>query len=155
MPVLLIVGLAALLLGIIFFFVWIGYFVMLVKALAPLAFIIGGAVAAYLGWEEMMDKKDAGLDFSNPDEANRYKAEATAYQAEINDMRAGGTQPQAETAAEQDEAQAEPAPEAQAQADSPASEPEAQPASGSPQAQNTAAETVAEEEKSAEGEKKD
>lgn len=155
MPVLLIVGLAALLLGIIFFFVWISYFVMLVKALAPLAFIIGGAVAAYLGWEEMMDKKDAGLDFSNPDEANRYKAEATAYQAEINDMRAAGTQPQAETATESSDTQTAPGSEVEANADSPASEPEAQPAPSSPEVEAPAAEAAVEEEKSAEGGKKD
>lgn len=98
MPVLLIVGLVALLVGIILFFAWIGHFLILIKALAPLAFIAGGAVAAYLGWEEMKDKKAPPIvDFSNPDEADRYKAEAKAYQAEINEVRENGTSEVAET----------------------------------------------------------
>ena len=87
MPILLIVGLAALLVGIILFFTWFGHLLALIKAVAPLVFMVGGAVAAYLGWEEMKDKKTPPLDFSNPDEAGRYTAEAKAYQAEIKEIR--------------------------------------------------------------------
>lgn len=91
MPVLLIVGLAALLLGIILFFVWFAFILGLVKAFLPAFLMAGGAVAAYLGWEEWRDKRTPALDFSNPDEASRYKAEAAAYQAEINEIKSGHT----------------------------------------------------------------
>ncbi len=99
MPVLLIVGLAALVLGLVLFFVWFSHILALIQALLPLAFIVGGAVAAYLGWEEMRERGRPKMDFSNPDEASRYKAEAKAYQAELNEMK---TDPQApaETAEE-------------------------------------------------------
>jgi hypothetical protein len=85
MPVLLAGGLAALIVGIILFFCWFAAIGALLKALLPLAFIAGGAVAAYLGWEEFQDRNKPPLDFSSPDEADRYKAEAKAYQAEINE----------------------------------------------------------------------
>ncbi|MDR1922248.1 MAG: hypothetical protein LBS31_10985 [Candidatus Adiutrix sp.] len=84
MPVLLMAGAAVLVLGAILFFVWIAHFLALIKALAPLAIMAGGAVMVCLGRERMRDRQEAPLDFSSPDEASRYKAEAKAYQAEIN-----------------------------------------------------------------------
>ncbi|MDR3038510.1 MAG: hypothetical protein LBV21_04350 [Candidatus Adiutrix sp.] len=84
MPVLLMGGLAALVAGLVLFFVWLGAVLTLVKALAPLGLLGAGAVAVYLGWEEFRDLKKPALDFSSPDEANRYQAEAQAYQAEMN-----------------------------------------------------------------------
>lgn len=86
MPVLMIMGLVSLLLGIVLFFVWFGYILALIKAVLPLFFIIGGAVAGYLGWEELKEKRGPAMDFSSPDEANRYKAEAKAYQAKLNEI---------------------------------------------------------------------
>lgn len=89
MPVLLIAGLVTLLLGIVLFFSWFGFILALVKALLPAFLMAAGTVAAYLGWEEWRDKRSPAMDFSNPDEASRYKAEATVYQAEINKMQNG------------------------------------------------------------------
>lgn len=89
MPVLMIAGLVSLVLGIILFFVWFGYILALIKAVLPLIFIIGGAVASYLGWEEMKEGQGPAMDFSSPDEASRYKAEAKAYQAELNEIKVG------------------------------------------------------------------
>lgn len=89
MPVLLIVGSVTLLLGIVLFFTWFGYILILVKALLPAFLMAGGAVAAYLGWEEWRDKQAPAMDFSSPDEASRYKAEAAVYQAEINEIKSG------------------------------------------------------------------
>ena len=89
MPVLLIAGLVTLLLGIVLFFLWFGYILILVKALLPAFLMAGGAVAAYLGWEEWRDKQVPAMDFSSPDEASRYKTEAAVYQAEINEIKNG------------------------------------------------------------------
>ena len=89
MPVLLIAGLVTLLLGIVLFLTWFGYFLILVKALLPPFLMAGGAVAAYLGWEEWRDKQAPAMDFSSPDEASRYKTEAAVYQAEINEIKNG------------------------------------------------------------------
>ena len=89
MPVLLIAGLVVLVLGIILFFAWFGSILILIKATLPVAFIAGGAVAAYLGWEELREKRAPTMDFSSPDEASRYKADAKAYQAEINEINNG------------------------------------------------------------------
>lgn len=87
MPVLLIAGLAALVLGLILFFAWFVYIAALLKAILPVFFIAGGGVAAYLGWEELQDRKNPHMDFSSPDEASRYKADAKAYQAELNEIK--------------------------------------------------------------------
>ncbi|MDR1043638.1 MAG: LysE family translocator [Candidatus Adiutrix sp.] len=87
MPVLLIAGLVALMLGLILFFAWFGHILALIKATLPLAFLAGGAVAAYLGWEELRESRKPAMDFSSPDEASRYKAEARAYQAKINEIK--------------------------------------------------------------------
>jgi len=93
MPGMLIGGLAALLVGLIMFFAWLGAVLVLVKALAALGFIGAGAVAIYLGWEEFRDHKRPALDFSSPAEASRYRDAATAYQeklAEINQENSDG-----------------------------------------------------------------
>lgn len=89
MPVLMIAGLVSLVLGIVLFFAWFGYILALIKAVLPLAFIISGAVASYLGWEEMKESRTPTMDFSSPDEADRYKAEAKAYQAKLNEIKNG------------------------------------------------------------------
>jgi len=117
MPVLMIAGLVSLVLGIILFLVWFGYILALIKAVLPLVFIIGGAVAAYLGWEEMKEGRGPTMDFSSPDEASRYKAEAKAYQAELNEIKSGpdeSGEPEAAAAGPP-----EPAPEAAGADDSP------------------------------------
>ena len=87
MPVLLIAGSVALLFGVVLFFAWFEFILVLVKALLPAFLMAGGAVAAYLGWEEMKDKRAPAMDFSSPDEASRYKAEAAAYQARLNEIK--------------------------------------------------------------------
>jgi len=86
MPGVLVGGLAALLIGLIMLFAWLEAVLILVKALAALGFIGGGAIAVYLGWEEFRDIKKASLEFSSPAEANRYQAEAEAYQAELAEI---------------------------------------------------------------------
>jgi uncharacterized membrane protein YhiD involved in acid resistance len=61
-------GLAALVLGIIGIIAWWGFFVKALMAGIPIMLILGGALAAYLGFEEIKDKRteetfsDAGTD---------------------------------------------------------------------------------------------
>lgn len=86
MPVLLLAGGVILVVGIVLFFLWFGFIWALAKAILPVVLMAGGAVATYLGWEEWRDRQLPATDFSNPSEANRYQAEAVAYQAEINDI---------------------------------------------------------------------
>ena len=50
-------GWVSLILGIIGIIVWWGYFVKALMAGVPVMLILGGALAAYLGIEEMKDKK--------------------------------------------------------------------------------------------------
>ena len=89
MPGMLVGGLAALVVGLIMFFAWLGAVLALVKALAALGLIGAGAVAIYLGWEEFRDQKKPNLDFSSPAEADRYRAEAAAYQAKLAEINSG------------------------------------------------------------------
>ncbi len=98
MPVLLIAGLLVAIVGLVLFFAWFGAIWAIIKAAIPLALMAGGAVAAYLGWEEWRDSRAPVIDFSSPDEARRYKNEAKAYQAELNEMK-DGEKPEPETAA--------------------------------------------------------
>ena len=50
-------GLVALLLGIIGIIFWFGYFIKALQAGLPAMLILGGALAVYLGFEELKDKK--------------------------------------------------------------------------------------------------
>ena len=51
-------GLVALVLGIIGIITWWGYFAKALLAAVPAMLILGGALAAYLGFEELKDKKN-------------------------------------------------------------------------------------------------
>jgi hypothetical protein len=93
MPGMLVGGLAALVVGLIMFFAWLGAVLALVKALAALGLIGAGAVAIYLGWEEFLDQKKPSLDFSSQAEATRYRAEATACQAKLAEISQGTPEP--------------------------------------------------------------
>lgn len=52
-------GLGALILGIIGIIAWWGLFINLLMGSVPLMLLLGGALAAYLGFEEIKDKKAA------------------------------------------------------------------------------------------------
>jgi len=52
-------GLVALVLGIIGIIAWWGYFIDVLMGVLPVMLLLGGALAAYLGFEEMKDKKAA------------------------------------------------------------------------------------------------
>ena len=52
-------GIIALILGIIGIIAWWGYFVKALMAALPVMFILGGALATYLGIEEIKDKNSS------------------------------------------------------------------------------------------------
>ena len=57
-------GLISLLLGIVLMIAWWSYFIKALMAGIPVILILGGALAAYLGYEEIKDKK-AAEEFDN------------------------------------------------------------------------------------------
>jgi hypothetical protein len=86
MPFLLIVGGILILGGLALFVFWFGQFLLVLKAFLPLIVMSLGGLLAYFGWEERRDSQRAFLDFSSPDEASRYQAEALAYQEKLDSL---------------------------------------------------------------------
>ncbi len=77
-------GLVALVLGIIGIIVWWGYFIKALMAGVPIMLILGGALAAYLGIEEIKDKKAAERFDSEKDDLKR---EVENLKKEIKDIK--------------------------------------------------------------------
>ena len=77
-------GIVALVLGIIGIFVWWGYFIKALMAGVPIMLILGGALAAYLGIEEIKDKKAAERFDSEKDD---LKKELENLKKEIKDIK--------------------------------------------------------------------
>jgi hypothetical protein len=98
MPILFIIGLFIVVGGLVLFVSWFSFFLILVKALLPLAVIALGGILTYFGWEERKDRKGAVMDFSSPAEASRYQAEALAYQEKLNSLQEGEADPNAAAA---------------------------------------------------------
>ena len=88
-------GIIALILGLLGLVYWWDPFIILLQAGIPLALILGGALATYLGIEEWKDSQSLAEQSSfTPDpEAERYKAEAEKYKAELDALK--GQQPAA------------------------------------------------------------
>lgn len=64
-------GLVALVLGIIGIVVWWSEFLKALMAVVPVMLILGGALATYLGFEEMKDKKAAETFDTGKDDIKR------------------------------------------------------------------------------------
>lgn len=77
-------GLVALVLGIIGIIVWWCYFVKALMAGIPVMLILGGALATYLGIEEIKDKKAAER-FDN--EKDDLKKEVEILKKELKEMK--------------------------------------------------------------------
>jgi len=77
-------GLVALVLGIIGIVVWWGYFLKALMAGIPIMLILGGALATYLGFEEMKDKKAAE---SFDTEKDDLKREVDTLKQELKDLK--------------------------------------------------------------------
>jgi flagellar motor component MotA len=77
-------GLVALVLGIIGMITWWGYFAKALLAAIPAMLILGGALAAYLGFEELKDKKNIPEPF---DDTNNLKDEISTLKQELNELK--------------------------------------------------------------------
>lgn len=77
-------GLVSLILGIIGLIVWWGYFVDILMGAVPAILILGGALAAYLGIEELKDKKAAE---SFDTESEDLKQEVATLKEEIKGLK--------------------------------------------------------------------
>lgn len=77
-------GIIALILGIIGVIAWWGYFVKGLMAVLPIMFILGGALAAYLGIEEIKDKSTSE---NFDDSASELKSEVENLKEEIKELK--------------------------------------------------------------------
>jgi hypothetical protein len=77
-------GLIALVLGIIGIIAWWGYFIKALMAGIPAMLILGGALAAYLGFEELRDKRTAQ---SFDDTTGDLKQEVNDLKEEIKELK--------------------------------------------------------------------
>jgi len=77
-------GLVALVLGIIGIVVWWGFFLKALMAGIPVMLILGGALATYLGLEEMKDKKAAE---SFDTEKDDLKREVDTLKQELKELK--------------------------------------------------------------------
>ncbi len=76
-------GLVALVLGIIGISIWWSYFLKALAAGIPIMLILGGALAVYLGFEEIKDKKSA----ETFDETGGLKDEVASLKEEIKGLK--------------------------------------------------------------------
>lgn len=89
-------GFIALILGVILLITWWGSFLTVLAGSIPIFLLIGGALAAYLGFEEKKDREQLDQELSpppppppaaqNPDVEN-YKAETEKYKAEVEELK--------------------------------------------------------------------
>jgi hypothetical protein len=77
-------GVVALILGIIGIIFWWGYFIELLAGAIPVVLILGGALATYLGIEEMKDKKASESFETDKDE---LKKEVETLKEEIKGLK--------------------------------------------------------------------
>ncbi|MBW1800579.1 MAG: hypothetical protein JRJ85_07600 [Deltaproteobacteria bacterium] len=77
-------GLISLILGIIGIIIWWGYFIKALMAGVPVMLILGGALAFYLGIEEIKDKKAAESFDADKDE---LKHEVESIKEELKELK--------------------------------------------------------------------
>jgi hypothetical protein len=77
-------GLGALVLGIIGIIIWWGEFLDILMGGVPVIFILGGALAAYLGFEEIKDKRTAE---TFQDTSGDLKQEVESLKEEIKGLK--------------------------------------------------------------------
>lgn len=93
-------GIAAAFLGLIGIFVFFGPFLYLLAGAVPLMLLLGGAMAAYLGYDEVKDKLPFGkkeveevagqAESKLKEEAEKYKQEVDKLKAELEKAKAEG-----------------------------------------------------------------
>lgn len=88
-------GIVAVVLGVILLIVWWAPFLQLLAGAIPLMLLFGGAIAAYLGFDEVRDKipyfgkkeEEASPIVDTTDETQKYKEEAEKYKAEAEQLK--------------------------------------------------------------------
>ena len=84
-------GAVAAVLGLIGLSVWFGEFLQLLAGAIPVMLLLGGALALYLGFDELKEswkKDDTGSGFDDePGEAENYKKEIEDLKKEIETMK--------------------------------------------------------------------
>jgi uncharacterized membrane protein YqjE len=86
-------GLIALILGIIGIIIWWGFFLKALMAGVPVMLILGGALATYLGIEEIKDKKASETFETDKDDLKR---EVNSLKKEISDLKDKQEEPTSE-----------------------------------------------------------
>ena len=87
-------GIAALVLGIIGIIIWWGEFIDILLGGVPVMLILGGALAAYLGFEEIKDKKTTES-FDDTTQDN-LQQEVKDLKEEIKDLKEEKKEPEKE-----------------------------------------------------------
>jgi len=77
-------GIVAFFLGVIFLWIWRGAFLEVLTGTLPVLFILGGALAAYLGYEELNDKSTSD---NFDDEKTELKSEVESLKEEIKSLK--------------------------------------------------------------------
>jgi uncharacterized membrane protein YqjE len=86
-------GLIALILGIIGIIIWWGFFLKALMAGVPVMLILGGALATYLGIEEIKDKKASETFETDKDDLKR---EVNTLKKEISELKDKQDEPTSE-----------------------------------------------------------
>ncbi len=84
-------GIVAAFLGIIGIFVFFGPFLYLLAGAIPLMLLLGGAMAAYLGYDEVKDKLPFAKKEAEPfasESSDKFKEEAEKYKQEVEKLKA-------------------------------------------------------------------
>ncbi len=90
-------GLVAAFLGIIGIFAFFGDFIHLLAGALPLMLLLGGAMAAYLGYDEVKDqvnipflkkKESEESTAEETEDVSKYKEELEKYKAEVEKLKA-------------------------------------------------------------------
>lgn len=89
-------GLAALVLGIIGLVIWFPLFLKALMAGVPIMLILGGALATYLGIEEIKDKKASENFESNREEELKREVESLKEEVQSLKKDTGGTESEEE-----------------------------------------------------------
>jgi hypothetical protein len=87
-------GIVAAVIGFILLLVWWQPFLSLLAGALPIMLLFGGAIAAYLGYDEVKDKlpyfgkkQEGASPVGDPAQATNYKEEAEKYKAEAERLK--------------------------------------------------------------------
>ncbi len=79
-------GVGAFVLGLIGIFIWWEQFLSLLKGALPAIFVLGGALAAYLGYDELKEKKRESA--QREDETTQLRQKIESLEKELKELKA-------------------------------------------------------------------